>query len=169
MLACRAIFSFATIPNRNSPPAIRLREGYRKEGKVKTRTLANLSKLAGEAIAVLRQVLQGRQMVPVDEVFEIVEDGSPAHGHVEAVLTAMRSLNFTGFTVAPRQVKAFAPPPARVQCARTLLQHREERNSPMADLQSFEVADISSVIPISYQSFKIPISSKFLSVGDGRT
>ena len=44
----------ASIPNRNSPPAILLREGYREDGKVKTRTLANLSKLPGEAIAVLR-------------------------------------------------------------------------------------------------------------------
>jgi hypothetical protein len=56
----------ATIPNRNSPPAILLREGYREDGKVKTRTLANLSKLPPEAIAVLRQVLEGKQMVPVE-------------------------------------------------------------------------------------------------------
>ena len=41
----------ATIPNRDSPPAILLREGYREDGKVKTRTLANLSKLPAEAIA----------------------------------------------------------------------------------------------------------------------
>ena len=86
----------ATIPNRNSPPAILLREGYREDGKVKTRTLANLSKLPAEAIAVLRQVLKGKQMVPVDQLFEIMEDGSRAHGHVEAVLIAMRGLNFWG-------------------------------------------------------------------------
>jgi hypothetical protein len=86
----------ATIPNRGSPPAILLREGYREGGKVKTRTLANLSKLPAEAIAVLRQVLKGRQMVPADELFEIVEDGSRAHGHVEAVLIAMRRLDFWG-------------------------------------------------------------------------
>jgi transposase len=84
----------ATIPNRNSPPAILLREGYREDGKVKTRTLANLSKLPAAAIAVLRQVLQGKTMVPADELFEIVEDGSRTHGHVEAVLTAMRRLGF---------------------------------------------------------------------------
>lgn len=86
----------ATIPNRNSPPAILLREGYREEGKVKTRTLANLSKLPGAAIAVLRQVLQGKTMVPADELFEIIEDGSRTHGHVEAVLIAMRRLDFSG-------------------------------------------------------------------------
>jgi len=86
----------ATIPNRNSPPAILLREGYREGGKVKTRTLANLSKLPMEAIAVLRQVLKGKQMVSTDEAFEIVEDGSRAHGHAEAVLTTMRRLGFSG-------------------------------------------------------------------------
>ena len=86
----------ATIPNRSSPPAILLREGYREDGKVKTRTLANLSKLPGEAIDALRQVLQGKTMVPADELFEIIEDGSRTHGHVEAVLTAMRRLGFPG-------------------------------------------------------------------------
>jgi len=86
----------ATMPNRNSPPAILLREGYREGGRVKTRTLANLSKLPAEAIAVLRQVLKGKQMVSTDEAFEIVEDGSRAHGHAEAVLTAMRRLGFSG-------------------------------------------------------------------------
>jgi hypothetical protein len=86
----------AYVPNRDSPPAILLREGYREGGKVKTRTLANLSKLPAEAIAVLIQVLKGKQMVAADEAFEIVQDGSRAHGHAEAVLTAMRRLGFPG-------------------------------------------------------------------------
>lgn len=86
----------AYIPNRDSPPAILLREGYRQGGKVKTRTLANLSKLPAEAIAVLSQVLKGKQMVATDEAFEIVPDGSRAHGHAEAVLIAMRRLGFPG-------------------------------------------------------------------------
>ena len=85
----------ASVPNRDSPPAILLREGYRENGKVKTRTLANLSKLPAEAIAVLRKVLKGQQMVSTDEAFEIVENGSRAHGHAEAVLTAMRRLGFS--------------------------------------------------------------------------
>lgn len=86
----------ATIPNRKSPPAILLREGYRQDGKVKTRTLANLSMLPPEAIEVLKRSLKGEQLVSVDEAFEIVEDGSPSHGHVEAVLTTMRRLGFAG-------------------------------------------------------------------------
>jgi transposase len=50
------------VPNRNSPPAILLRECYRKEGKVKKRTLANLSKLPQETIERIRGVLTGQTM-----------------------------------------------------------------------------------------------------------
>ena len=84
----------ATIPNRNSPPAILLRESYREKGKVKSRTLANLSKLPPHAIEALRRSLKGENLVSTD-TFEIVENGSPAHGHVDAVMTAMRRLGFS--------------------------------------------------------------------------
>jgi len=85
----------ATIPNRNSPPAILLRESYREKGKVKSRTLANLSKLPPQSIEILRRSLKGEELISTD-VFEIIEDGSPAHGHVDAVMTAMRQLDFSG-------------------------------------------------------------------------
>ena len=39
----------ATVPNRNSPPAILLRESYRQDGKVKTRTLANITHLGSSS------------------------------------------------------------------------------------------------------------------------
>jgi transposase len=84
----------ATIPNRNSSPAILLRESYREEGKVKSRTLANLSSLPPQTIEILRRSLKGEDLVSTD-AFEIVENGSPAHGHVDAVLTAMRRLDFS--------------------------------------------------------------------------
>ncbi len=84
----------ASIPNRNSPPAKLLRESYREDGKVKNRTLANLSSLPPQAIEVLRRCLRGETLVSTD-AFEIVEDGSPAHGHVDAVMTAMRRLDFS--------------------------------------------------------------------------
>ncbi len=84
----------ATIPNRNSPPAILLRESYREDGKVKNRTLANLSKLPPQSVEVLRRSLNGENLVSTDS-FEIIEDGSPAHGHVDAVITAMRRLDFS--------------------------------------------------------------------------
>ena len=84
----------AAIPNRGSPPAILLREGYREGGKVKTRTLANLSKLPNEAIEAIKRILKGENLLSSDELFEIVENGSKDHGHVDAVLTAMRRLGF---------------------------------------------------------------------------
>ena len=84
----------ATIPNRNSPPAILLRESYRDQGKVKNRTLANLSSLPPQSIDVLRRSLKGESLVSTDAL-EIVEDGSPAHGHIDAVMTAMRRLDFS--------------------------------------------------------------------------
>ncbi len=86
----------ATVPNRRSPPAILLREGYREDGKVKSRTLANLSKLPAEAIAAIKRVLKGEHLVSTDELFEIAEDGSAAHGNVEAVMMAMGKLDVAG-------------------------------------------------------------------------
>ena len=84
----------ATVPNRNSPPAILLRESYRHQGRVKSRTLANLSALPPAAVALLRRCLKGERLVGVDEVFELAPDGSRAHGHVEAVRQAMTRLDF---------------------------------------------------------------------------
>ena len=84
-----------TIPNRNSPPAILLRESYRENGKVKSRTLANLSTLPEQAIDILRRHLKGEKLVPAEQAMEIVENGSPAHGHVEAIMIAMKRLGFS--------------------------------------------------------------------------
>lgn len=81
------------VPNRNSPPAILLRESYRADGKVKSRTLANLSKLPAESIEVLRRSLSGEQLVPLSAAMEVI--ASPHHGHVDAVLRAMRQLNLS--------------------------------------------------------------------------
>jgi transposase len=80
-----------TIPNRNSPPAILLRESYREDGKVKSRTLANLSKLPAESIEVLRRSLKGEPLVPVTEAFEVL--ASSHHGHVHAVMLALQRLD----------------------------------------------------------------------------
>ncbi|MCH7748425.1 MAG: IS1634 family transposase [Acidobacteria bacterium] len=82
----------ATIPNRSSPPAILLREGYREGGQVKTRTLANLSKLPEAAVAALRRVLKGDTLITADDAFEAIS--SHHHGHVQAVLAAMQRLGF---------------------------------------------------------------------------
>lgn len=82
------------VPNRTSPPAVLLRESYREGGKVKKRTLANLSSLPMEQVELLRRVLKGEALRSVDDVFEIVE--SRPHGHAMAVHSAMRKLGLEG-------------------------------------------------------------------------
>jgi hypothetical protein len=73
------------IPNRDSPPAVLLRESYREGGKVKSRTLANISDWPEAKIDGLRRVLAGETLVPLGaERFEISR--ALAHGHVAAAL-----------------------------------------------------------------------------------
>jgi len=78
------------VPNRNSKPAILLREGWREGKKTCKRTIANLSHWSDEDIEALRLLLKGKRMLPADEVFSI--ERSIPHGHVQAVLGVMRKL-----------------------------------------------------------------------------
>jgi len=78
------------VPNRNSPPAILLRESYRDGNKVKKRTLANLSSLPAEVIEGLKVLLRGGVAVPSAEQAFVIERSLP-HGHVAAVLGAARA------------------------------------------------------------------------------
>ena len=80
----------ATVPNRGSPPAILLREGYRDGGKVKNRTLANLSHWPASKVDLLRRVLRDEPLTPGTALFEVL--ASRHHGHVQAVRTAMHHL-----------------------------------------------------------------------------
>jgi hypothetical protein len=79
------------IPNRDSRPAVLLRESYREGGKVKSRTLANISDWPEAKIESLRRVLAGETLVPLAaERFEITR--ALAHGHVAAVLGTVHRL-----------------------------------------------------------------------------
>lgn len=80
----------ACIPNRSSPPAYLLRESYREGGKVKNRTLANLSHLPIGQIEQIRRVLKGENLVSPDDAFSIQR--SLPHGHVEIALGIIRKL-----------------------------------------------------------------------------
>ena len=80
-----------SVPNRNSPPAILLRESYRDAGKVRKRTLANLSKWPSHIVEGLRILLKGGTAVPdLTAAFDIIR--SRPHGHVAAVLGTVRKL-----------------------------------------------------------------------------
>src|ERR1700737_2272058 len=79
------------IPNRNSPPAILLRESYREGDKFKRRTLANLSDWPAAKIEALRRVLRDEAVVPTDQqALRLVR--SLPHGHVAAALGMLRKL-----------------------------------------------------------------------------
>jgi hypothetical protein len=78
-----------SVPNRNSPPAILLRESWREDGKVRKRTLANLSCLSAEVIEGLKLLLRGGVAVPSAEAVFTIERSLP-HGHVAAVLGSAR-------------------------------------------------------------------------------
>ena len=79
------------VPNRGSPPAVLLRESYRADGKVKNRTLANLSSWPEAKVDALSRVLKGRPpAASLDGAFEITR--SLPHGHVAAALGTVRQL-----------------------------------------------------------------------------
>ena len=90
----------ATIPNRSSPPAILLRESYRQDGKVKTRTLANLTHWPPAQLEALRRVLRGETLVAPEDTFEIIR--SLPHGHVAAVLGSLRQLGLESLLAAQK-------------------------------------------------------------------
>ncbi len=78
------------VPNRNSPPAILLRTSYRQDGKVKKKTLANLSQWPPELVEGLKKLLKGAVAVAPEDLFTI--ESSPAHGHIAAVLPTIKKL-----------------------------------------------------------------------------
>jgi len=80
----------ARVPNRNSPPAILLRESYRVGDKIKTRTLANLSRWPEAKIQALARVLRDEPVAAPADRFEI--ERSLPHGHIAAVLGMARKL-----------------------------------------------------------------------------
>jgi len=81
-----------TVPNRDSPAAVLLRESYRDaEGRTQKRTLANLSKLPGEVVAALKAILKGGTLVGPG-VDQLQIERSLPHGHVAAALGMIRKI-----------------------------------------------------------------------------
>jgi hypothetical protein len=78
------------VPNRNSRPAILLRESIREGKRIIKRTIANLSALSLSQAEAIRAVLKGEPLAPISSLFEIVR--SRAHGAVKAIGLAMNRL-----------------------------------------------------------------------------
>jgi transposase len=80
-----------SVPNRNSPPAVLLRETYRQDGKICKRTLCNLSHWPTAHVEGLRGVLKGGTVIPAEREAFTVSRSLP-HGHVAAALGTARKI-----------------------------------------------------------------------------
>ena len=140
----------ATVPNRNSPPAILLRESFRENGKVKTRTLANVSHLPPQQIQALRLALAGSLAAvgsPLPDAFLISR--SLPHGHAAAVLGCLRNLQLDTILdpVPSRQrdlvlamiVARILDPASQLATARGL--HSDTLHSSLGELLEVDSAD----------------------------
>jgi len=117
----------ATVPNRDSPPAVLLRESFRDGNRVKNRTLANLGKWPAEKIEALRAVLRGDKLVPTGAGLEIVR--ALPHGHVAAALGIARRIGLDRLVSGPQRkrdlilaliVARLIEPAAKLATARAL-------------------------------------------------
>lgn len=88
------------VPNRNSPPAILLREGWRDGKKTRKRTLANLSDWPGLKIETLRRLLRNETLVSPHDLFST--ERTLPHGHVETILGMIRKLGLDSMISSKR-------------------------------------------------------------------
>ena len=88
------------VPNRNSPPAVLLREAFREGKKTRKRTLANLSAWPQEQVETLRRVLRNERLVSPGDLFATWK--TLPHGHVQAVLEMIGRLELDQLISAQR-------------------------------------------------------------------
>jgi hypothetical protein len=115
-----------TVPNRNSRPAILLREGWREGRRTRKRTLANLTDWPAAQIQALRAVLKGdyQRLAPAPG-FSI--ERTRPHGHVAAVLGTLRRLKLDRLLAAqrgPEREAVIAMMVARIPAAALQARHR---------------------------------------------
>jgi len=135
------------VPNRNSPPAILMRECYREGGKVKKRTVANISQLPRDQIDLLRRVLRGDKLVSPDELFAIRR--TKPHGHVLAILGTIRRLGLERLIASKRSrerdlvvaliVERLLHPDSKLAATRTW------KTSTLAEEMGIEDAEVDEV------------------------
>jgi transposase len=144
------------IPNRNSPPAILLRESFREAGKVKTRTIANISHLRPQQIEALRGALAGSVSPtgsPLPDSFRIAR--SRPHGHAAAVLGSLRKLHLDSILdsqpsrqrdlVVAMIVARILDPASKLATARGL--HSDTLHSSLGELLALDSVDETELYP----------------------
>lgn len=137
-----------TVPNRGSRPAVLLREGWREDGKVKKRTIANLSDWPEHKVQALAAVLKGKSVVgDIEAAFDVVR--SLPHGHVAAVLRTLEKIKLDQVISRSRcperdlclamLVARITTPSSKLAIARGLSE--ETANSTLGDLLGVQNAD----------------------------
>ena len=121
-----------TVPNRNSRPAILLREGWREGKKVKKRTIANLTNWPADKVEALRKLLKGETLLAPEQAFAIEQ--SLPHGHVDALLTMVRKLGLDRLIASKRCperdlvlamiIERLIHPASKLATTRSLAQHQ---------------------------------------------
>jgi DDE family transposase len=94
-----------SVPNRSSPPAILLRESFRENGRVRKRTVANLSAWPTALVEGFRTLLKGGVAVAADGIR--IRRALP-HGHAAAVLGTIRAIGLDRLLGRPSD-KRLAP------------------------------------------------------------
>src|ERR1700730_16265068 len=89
-----------TVPNRNSPPGILLREGCREGNRTRKRHLATLSDGPLHKIETLRRLLRDETLVSPQDLFRTQQ--TLPHGHVEAILSTIRTLGLDAIISSKR-------------------------------------------------------------------
>jgi len=144
-----------SVPNRNSPPAVLLRESFRLNGKVKNRTIANLSHWPPQQVEALRLVLKGAASsssgLSLSDSFHISR--SLPHGHAAAVLGCLRNLQLDSLLdpLPSRQrdlvlamiVTRILEPTSKLATARGL--HADTLHSSLGELLHVDSADESEL------------------------
>ena len=136
-----------TVPNRNSPPAVLLRESSRVGNKIVKRTLANLSDWPATQIDALRRVLKGDSLISPSDALQIVR--SLPHGHVAAALGTLRRIGLESDLarsacaerdlVCALLVARILAPASKLATARGL--HEQTACSSLGTLLGLELAD----------------------------
>ena len=136
-----------TVPNRNSPPAVLLRESSRVGNKIIKRTLANLSDWPAPQVDLLRRVLKGEALLSPSQALQI--ERSLPHGHVAAALGTLRRIGLESDlarSACPERdlvcamiVARILAPGSKLATARGL--HEQTASSSLGALLGLELVD----------------------------
>ena len=133
----------AVVPSRQRSgeySSVLVRQSYREDGKVKHRTLANLSKLPPAVVDTVRAMLRGEAVGPLAESFEILR--SLPHGNVQAVLGEIGELSLDKLIAArPRRERELS---VAMIASRVL-----QPESKLATVRSWESSTLASELGVS--------------------